>query len=146
MTTTCDCCEERPSVCDQCQRWEVDDDDIDASGWSITNQSAAVCCERCRKSNERDEWQEQTEAACEALCEEHGWVMELISRASTGSAYYELTRDVDDDDDDDDAEAETIKLRISDHGSCYCSEDVSIAMNPSGDDHDLDFLARRLAK
>jgi len=104
-------------------------------------------CETCQERFEQNQWIADAEERVRVLCKKHGWDFEYKSGGfGTSSRYYELTREGGElDDDGDPCEWQTIKLRISDHGSCYCSEDVSIAMNPSGDDHSMDILERRLA-
>lgn len=78
----------------------------------------------------------------------HGWEMsngeyavnrlEDTHQSQTGSYYFELSRWGLDREGDD--AQQTIKLRVSDHGSAYCREDISLATTPGGDDHTIDQL------
>lgn len=106
-------------------------------------------CESCRRKTAAAEWLEATCEEVERLAEKHGW--EIAGQwhwAQTGSRYAELTRGVwvNEDTDDEDYIEQSMKVRVSDHGSCYCSEDISIAMNPSGDDHSIETLEHVLSK
>ncbi|MGB0767356.1 MAG: hypothetical protein ACPGYV_06565 [Phycisphaeraceae bacterium] len=100
-------------------------------------------CEDCRAKDAKFDWLEETCDQVESLARQHGWEIDGVwHTAQTGSRYVELYREGGEDDD----ELQTIKVRVSDHGSCYCSEDISLAMTPSGDDHTIECLAAALAK
>lgn len=96
-------------------------------------------CERCQKTDRRNAWIADTLAEVERLAVANGWQYRLDKIAETLSHYVTLTRLCNDDD------IEVVKVRVSDHGSAYCSEDYSIAMDPGGDDHSLETLERRLS-
>jgi hypothetical protein len=105
-----------------------------------------IYCESCEADNKKYIWLDATCARVEELASVHGWEAGDWSTAETGSRYTELSREcssclgvV-----DRECECETLKVRVSDHGSAYCTEDISIALNPSGDDHTLKDLERRL--
>lgn len=108
-------------------------------------------CESCEKAHRWLTWLESTLDAVEALAAEHEWDFsrnQYSGGFNTKSRYYELTRECDPCilGSDEECRCELLKLRISDHGSAYCSEDISLAMEASGDDHTLDILAKRLAR
>jgi hypothetical protein len=142
----CECCGENEvatiavdhgfGLCDACARIDICDCgsflDEPVYQWEDAE------CERCLKSRENHEWLEATAAEVERVAEAHGWTVGRWTFAQTNSRYAELTREIDDD------ECETIKVRVSDHGSCYCSEDYSLAKNPSGHDHTIEALESRL--
>lgn len=135
----CSCCEEREAhplcggECAECRKPTMCE-----GGW---------LCDSCRRRNEKHDWLDATCKAVESLAVAHEWEAGRWHHAETGSRYVELTRECDSCIlGDDDCTCETIKVRVSDHGSAYCSEDYSIAMNPSGDDHSLEILAARLAR
>lgn len=103
-------------------------------------------CERCQRRHVALTWIDATEAECRELCERHGWDMESTGGGfNTMSRYYTISRMVETDEYGMEA-ADSFKLRISDHGSCYCSEDISLAMSPSGDDHTMETFTRRLSR
>lgn len=145
--TICQDCGERPadptrddSRCRECG------EDIDAMYASLCDACGDApadksgddgLCPACRRLR----WLDETEEWLEAAAARHGWTCRLTSMASTGSRYYTLQR-VDEETD----VPEEVKVRISDHWSAHCSEDYSIAMRPSGDDHTRDDVERRLAK
>jgi len=96
-------------------------------------------CDECQAKHDAFAWIENTEAHAKALAEQHGWHFgDAGGGFNTRSRYYEVWREVGDD-------TESFKLRISDHGSAHCTEDISLAMQPSGDDHTMETLAARLA-
>lgn len=108
-------------------------------------------CETCVKSIRWYEWLEETLDAVEALASEFEWDFDRTQYSggfNTKSRYYELERECSSCvlGLDDDCTCETVRLRISDHGSAYCSEDISLAKEPSGDDHDLDSLKAALSR
>lgn len=104
-------------------------------------------CERCEASRERFDWLDATCEAVEKLASENDWEHDGWHVAGTGSRYTTLTRECGNCILGGGAcTCETLKVRVSDHGSCYCSEDVSIAKTPSGDDHSLAILANRLIR
>ena len=156
----CECCRERdahplctpwcvecarPATCStpNCNRELSPEDNAD---WSPENQVDCQCS-RCRETDEVFDWIDSTCDRVEQLAEEHGWhVGRWQLSGSTRSRYVELTRTCSacSDDADEACACESLKVRVSDHGSCYCSEDVSLAMHPSGDDHTIEDLEGRL--
>ena len=118
-----------PRFCEDCDEFlGTDDPDV-------------TRCERCQKSADFWTWLETTVEEVAAIADAAGWHFDgsdYSGGVNTLSRYYTLERDLPD------GEVETLKLRISDHGSLYCSEDISLAMHPGGDDHDLTGLKARL--
>ena len=112
-----------------------------------------VCeCERCLARHESADWIDATAPQVAALAAENDWEFDEHScrfARDSLSRYYDLTRECDTcllGKLDVDCTCESLNLRISDHGSAYCREDISLAMNPGGDDSTMDFLAARLAR
>lgn len=156
---TCSCCESapvhplcgdhcekchRPFCCSQCDG-DLDTDQIES--WS-PGESTDMVCESCEKNAVRHLWMDETCAAIQQLAEEHEWEVDPISIAQTGSRYFRLFREcssclgvV-----DRECECETLTVRVSDHATAHCREDISIAMNPSGDDHTMNDLELRLKR
>lgn len=66
---------------------------------------------------------------------EHGWDVELAGAAETGTRYLDLSRG-----------EQTIRVRLGDHPTAYCREDISLVTNGAGggDDHTFQALERRL--
>ena len=145
----CECCTEHPvwsvaaehgyalceacasdTTCSTCDKDSVEEHFVWDSGE----------CEECHRLGEAAEWKDKTEAAVKALAAKHGWSCMLKSIAQTGSMYYDLLRDLPGD------EIEMITVRISDHSTAYCSEDVSLSMHEGGDDHTIEYLERRLSR
>lgn len=86
-------------------------------------------------------WVYDTESAIEAVVESAGWsITERSGGFNSASRYLTIYRE------NFDGDFEEFKLRISDHGSAHCSEDISLAMNPGGDDHSIETLTARLAR
>jgi len=89
-------------------------------------------------------WRDDVIDAIDAACAAHGWTENrrsgLSFSRSSRSEYHTYSRELNDED------IEEIKVRISDHGSAHCSEDYSIAMMPSGDDHTLEQVVARFAR
>jgi hypothetical protein len=116
-------------------------------------------CEQCEKGKAWTEWLIATLRQIVPPAKEAGWDVsdlefQLDEAERLGkneflhpgrSMYFELSREVIDEDDESET-VDSFKLRISDHGSCYCSEDVSLAMNASGDDHTVDGVIRRFQR
>ena len=121
--------EDEPRFCQDCDEFlGTDDPDV-------------TRCEDCQKSADFWTWLDATVEKVAAIAVETGWYFDgsdYSGGVNTLSRYYTLERDLPD------GEVETLKLRISDHGSLYCSEDISLAMRPSGDDHDLTGLKAHL--
>lgn len=159
----CSCCEERNAhplcngQCEECARpaacesghcrFQLEESDI--ADWSPEHQEreGGWLCESCRRREEKHAWIDETCRAVETLAAEHEWEIGRWYHAETGSRYVELHRECDACvlGTEDDCTCETVKVRVSDHGSAYCSEDYSIAKTPSGDDHSLEILAARLS-
>ena len=113
-------------TCDQNQDFDSEDRDT----W----------CARCLASD----WVRATEREVERLAELAGWSVDSRSGGfNTRSRYLTLSRPGPLDEDGDET-LDELKVRISDHGSAYCSEDISLAMVPSGDDHTIEALSERL--
>lgn len=122
----CDC----TTLCNHCEA-QLPDHEIE---------DGETHCEYCREEDAKLAWIETTETEVERLAADAGWEIDAWNGGfNTKSRYAEIWREVGD-------EIESFKVRVSDHGSCYCSEDISLAMEPGGDDHTLDVLAARLAR
>ncbi len=96
----------------------LDDDEIDRG---------EVACETCRRREAVYAEMSALADRAEAAAIEAGWECEGWDRGRRGSWYAVFSR----------GEA-TLKLRVADHGSCYCTEHVSLVIpsgNASGDDH-----------
>ncbi len=119
------------------------DKTLEKNEW-IEESNDDIYCDDCNRNKTVMDWIESTEKQVRKLCESNGWDMPAICSGgfNTNSRYYELTKTcglcASGADDLSDCDCQTIKLRISDHGSCYCSEDISLAMNSSGDDHTIE--------
>jgi len=128
----CKHCEKEISAC-ECCLWCNDcgcllsDSEIDDG---ITQ------CEDCKKKQVRCDWVDDMEREVTRLVVKYGWALDQTGGGlNTRSQYYLLAKD-----------DQEIKLRISDHATCYCSEDISLAMEPSGDDSTLATLEDRLSR
>ncbi|MEA3224646.1 MAG: hypothetical protein U9Q07_01755 [Planctomycetota bacterium] len=103
-------------------------------------------CEECAAHAAYVTWAEKTKAAIELAATNNGWELDGDWQAAqtTHSEYASFRRDDDADDedeDDEDDDREThVKIRVSDHGTCYCSERFSLAFEASGDDHTIDVV------
>jgi hypothetical protein len=144
----CTCCDEREAhplcddLCIECARPQVcacgrELTDDDAAVWSPENQIDCRC-ERCGSAARRDN---EIDAMCrqvEQAAARDGWARDgYWTTAGTGSMYITLTR-----------ADRSITVRVSDHGSAYCREDVSLVIpsgRASGDDHTWAYLEARLA-
>lgn len=157
MPRICTCCEsspvhplcgdhcekcQRPFLCFKCDR-DLDTDQIES--WEFGD-STNITCENCQKLEQKHLWLEATCMKVKELASEHGWTIDRWTKAETGSRYTELFREC-----SSclgvicgDCECETIKIRVSDHATAHCSEDFSIAMSPSLDDHTLNDLEKFL--
>lgn len=130
----CECCEEHLATHhDGCQ-WICAECSFDpmcpVCGMIETG---GELCERCEKMERRSRFMAETEAELERIAAAYGWNIEHRSQAQTGSRYYELNRGGD-----------TVRVRISDHQTCYESEDFSIEI--SGDGHSIKQIEHRLAQ
>lgn len=108
-------------------------------------------CEKCRDGYTKTTELDALESLVKSLANEHEWGVVDQHRADTGSVYIELHRECDTCilGSDEDCSCETLKVRISDHGSCYCTEDISLVIpsgNPSGDDHSVEYFQKRLVR
>jgi hypothetical protein len=145
--TLCECCDEknqhvlcapyceecaRPQTCSRCDCELANGDNAD---WSPENQVACLC-ESCRIDDERAAEFAALVSRVETIISDCGWTMARAwSRAQTGSMYAAIERGDD-----------RMTIRVSDHATCYCREDISIVLDGgSGDDHDIDALASMLA-
>ena len=107
-------------------------------------------CSKCAESVEWYQWLEPILDQVAAIADEHEWEFDrndFSGGFNTRSRYYTLTRECDNCVlGHEGCTCETLKLRISDHGSAHCTEDISLAMEPSGDDHTINDLTRRLSR
>jgi len=116
-------------ACDQ----NPDFDPIDRATW-------------CNSCVGRD-WVYTTELQVEAIAAEYGWSLSSWNGGfNTSSRYVTLSRACGEMEDGEYLDLEEVKVRVSDHGSAYCSEDISLALHPSGDDSDLEALKKRLSR
>lgn len=113
------------------------DFDLDGDNEELVTDALAAARRRVAVA----EWREATEEEVERLAAQHGWRVDLTSVASTGTRYYRLRCVC-----DAECEHDDLTLRISDHPSAHCSEDVSLAFDGGGDDHTIEALARRLSR
>ncbi len=98
-------------------------------------------CDACTEELARVMWLQETEQKIVQLAREYGWSVERKSGGfNTPSRYIELERS-----DEEGDEWQSIMVRVSDHSSAYCSEDISICMSPGGDDHTIYDLRKILA-
>lgn len=144
---TCECCETRPQIenedgpwCLECWRGGLSCEDCgellgitDEDCTPQTRGDWPTRCETCERDNDCFDWIDETCRKVTALATENGWECGDWRRAQTRSRYITMERG-----------DSVLKVRVSDHGSAYCSEDISIAKTPSGDDHTLEILEKRL--
>lgn len=87
-------------------------------------------CDSCQAENEAIEWIDSTAAEVKAAAARHGWEIESVSHSKeTKSRYFRLSR-----------RGRELKVRVSDHSTAYCSEDVSLAFDGGPDDHTIEQL------
>jgi hypothetical protein len=108
-------------------------------------------CPTCRRRERASQEMQSLEAQVRELAEIHEWDVSIESVADTGSRYLRLERECGPCilGSSDECDCETLAVRISDHGSCYCREDLSLVIpsgKESGDDHTVEELSRRLAR
>lgn len=134
------------AYCHSCQELlGILDTDGVIAVWEIEGEEYGehVYCSSCLKEAQWSDWLEATLDAIESAALAGGWDFHRNRYSggnNTRSRYYELSRETGD------ISCEEIKLRVSDHGTVYCREDLSVAMVPSGDDHDLEAVCNRLRK
>lgn len=138
------CAKIADSVCIECG-CQLDESVLE--NWSPEHR-VHVLCDHCKEQSAKSENVYQfiikTKQAVEDLCDEFGWDIGHWNTAQTGSMYVEAHKEcppcilgL-----DKDCECDSVKIRISDHATAYCSEDFSISMNGSGDDHTLQDLKK----
>lgn len=158
---TCNCCEEQPIWSEAAKHGHATCQDCSRNTFCLVcnrlvesdtlYQWDEYTCDDCAAQVTRSTEMDDTADALKALAAEHEWDVEIKSVAQTGSWYYTLTRECDNCilGSDDDCTCEELTVRISDHGTAYCSEDYSLVI-PSGsanpDDHNLEILKRRLSR
>ena len=132
----------RPCLCSSCDR-DLENDQIE--GWE-PGDSTQIICDFCKMSENKHLWVEATCIKVKQLASEHGWTIDRWTIAETGSRYTELFKEC-----SSclgvicgDCECNTVKIRVSDHATAYCSEDFSIAMKPNLDDHTVNDLEKFL--
>lgn len=109
-------------------------------------------CEKCCRSAQKESEMESLEAELRSLATANDWEIDRTQQAQTGSVYFTLSRECDCcvlGGDPEDCTCEKLSVRISDHGSCYCREDISLIIpsgNASGDDHSIETLKKRLVR
>ena len=101
-------------VCNRCNSNYTSDD--------ITWDDTEELCATCRTNDELGEWYNNTTDQLLAAADELGWDLEKESYAQTCSRYFSFTKEVNN-------EWIDFKVRIADHGECYCNEDMSIDPN-----------------
>lgn len=130
MCDTCPVCSLPSDDCQCCWACECGNE---LSQWQV--EAGDTLCESCQAEDEAVEWIDQTMGHVDRLAAEHGW--EITSRdksRETKSRYITLERGTD-----------RLVVRVSDHGSMYCREDISLAMDGGPDDHTIEDLERRLS-
>lgn len=125
----------------------------DADRHLVWEQDPDVCfCEKCRCSLNKESEMAAMKSELRELASLNDWEIDREQQAHTGSVYFSLSRECDCcilGGDPEDCTCEKLTVRISDHGSCYCREDISLVIpsgNPSGDDHSIDYLKKRLIR
>ena len=79
------------------------------------------------------EWWDRIERELHAVAEARGGVCEHMSRSAGGTEYYEIFVPSGTDDPDGDV---TLRVRVADHPTAHCSEDISLVFGGGGpDDH-----------
>jgi hypothetical protein len=161
----CTCCEENAvwseaeshghQLCEECSH-TTDCDHPSHRAWSCEDAESHPIweqgfCEKCRQRDRAESEKDELEQQVRALAAELEWQVADAHRADTGSVYLTLRRECDACilGTDDDCTCEEMTVRISDHGSCYCSEDVSLVIpsgNAGGDDHTIEYLRKRLTR
>lgn len=138
------------SHCDRLIGYELADGGCDCSDADAVESEAGWHCSRCAEEAAWLAWLESTLDRVEQLAATHGWEFDRcrFRGGNTRSRYYELEWicPTCQGESDDDCCCESLTLRLSDHGSAYCREDISLAMRPGGDDHTLAELERRLQR
>jgi hypothetical protein len=127
----CGCCDEILGIRDETEEIQASEVDWEEHGEQIL-------CSDCAKDIIWNEWIESVLDVIEEAANIGNWSFNRDRYSggfNTQSRYYTLTHKVSDRD---------LKIRISDHGTAHCSEDYSIAMNPSGDDHPLEYVVEKL--
>lgn len=130
MCDTCPACNLPTDDCECC--WGCRECGSELSQWQV--EAGHTCCESCQAEDVAIEWIGQTLEQVERLAAEHGWEIASRDRSrETKSRYLTLERG-----------DQRLVVRVSDHGSMYCREDISLAKDGGPDDHTLDDLMRRL--
>jgi len=92
--------------------------------------------EDCQAKADRDNEIGSLQSEVESLCKQHGWSVGMCDTGRPGSWYTTVRKG-----------ERTLKIRVADHSSCYCSEDISL-VTPSGsvggDDHTIEILVKKL--
>ena len=84
------------------------------------------------------DWAFDTKDHIDKVADENGFCRFDWNMASTGSWYAEFSRSQEIDGDD---EYQTVKVRVADHSTVYCSEDYSIVQDGgNADDHTIEAL------
>lgn len=103
------------------------------------------------------EWMDTMQRQVEEAARKHGWDWDdgdgyqRWQRSSMGSRYTTLQRKRTTDDGSDYGrefgydEYQTVKVRISNHQTAYCSEDISLVPEPGPDDHAFAALEKILS-
>lgn len=143
VSKTQDLCLQCAKIMDSaCTNCGCELDESQTAKWSPEHRLSCFCdnCqEKTDKQSEKSSWRMNTKQAVADLCDEFGWSMDAWHTAQTGSMYMEATKECDSCilGMDQECDCTTIKIRLSDHATAYCSEDFSICLNGSGDDHDI---------
>lgn len=103
-------------------------------------------CESCQADADWCKWRDETVEAVEALAAKYGWDIERTGGWGKRSWYYTLTKECDQCvlGLDGECECKEIKLRISNHATAYCTEEISLAYEGGGDDHTIEQLEERM--
>lgn len=130
------------------------DTEGDIAVWEIEGEEIGdhVYCTECARESRWSEWLESTLDAIEQAADEGEWEFHR-DRYSGGfnsrSRYYTLDRECSScilGGDPQECDCETLKIRVSDHGTAHCTEDLSLAMEAGGDDHTLQIVQDRLRR
>ena len=122
-----------------CECCDVTSDDVE-----LCDVDGKLLCSECERKHVEEKQKDELEETVMALAAKHGWRQSRNGwhRAETGTIYIELRRDQDD-------EMETLKVRIADHPTAHCSEDISLVIASGSEgfnDHNIEILERRLSR
>lgn len=164
MTKKCESCDEREmhpkselGWCLACERdgaaeagcWATDEcrglvyNDVPAD-WEPGQSLENTMCESCAIAFDKQKEMSDLQSQFESVVMDSGWTIQSTHHAQTGTQYVDIWSDC--------ALCEegghSLKVRLGDHATAYCSEDISLVtgQNGGGDDHTIQSLTHHLAK